>query len=230
VQTNMRHAGALRIDHILGLRRLFWVPNGATPAEGAYIQAPMENLFAELALESHRAKCMVIGEDLGTVPPGLREAMEDHAILRNRVLLLDYDHNGFPSAASYPVLCATSVASHDMPTLAGWKLGADIAERAELGMFDAATAAQERTSRAAAITALDQIAGGTDPEAVHAHIARTPSLIATAQIEDLAHETTSVNLPGTDRERPNWRRKITPPIDEIETGIIKAMEAQRSSV
>jgi len=230
VQTNMRHAGALRIDHILGLRRLFWVPNGATPAEGAYVQAPMENLFAELALESHRAKCMVIGEDLGTVPPGLREAMEDHAILRNRVLLLDYDHNGFPSAAGYPVLCATSVASHDMPTLAGWKLGADIAERAELGMFDAATAAQERTSRAAAITALDQIAGGTDPEAVHAHIARTPSLIATAQIEDLAHETTSVNLPGTDRERPNWRRKITPPIDEIETEIIKDMEAQRSSV
>jgi len=227
VQANMRHAGALRIDHVLGLRRLFWVPNGASPAHGAYITAPMENLFAELALESHRARCMVIGEDLGTVPPGLREAMEDHAILRNRVLLLDYGDGGFPPAASYPVLCATSVSSHDMPTLLGWRHGVDIAERASLGMFDAATAEKEQASRTRAIAALAEAAGGITPAQVHAHIARTPSLIATAQIEDLAGETVSVNLPGTDRERPNWRRKIATPIEEMSTIVIAAMREER---
>ena len=228
VQSNMRHAGALRIDHAMGLRRLFWVPNGMSPADGAYVMAPMENLFAELALESHRAHCMVVGEDLGTVPPGFREAMEDDAILRNRVLLLDYEHEVFPPAGSYPVLCATSVASHDMPTLIGWEHGADISERASLGVFDAGTAAREQISREQAVTALAKVAGSLAPEAIHAHIARTPSLIATAQIEDLAGEAVSVNLPGTDRERPNWRRKIKVPIEDIGTSVIEAMRRERT--
>ena len=227
VQANMRHAGALRIDHILGLKRLFWVPGGAAPSEGAYIAAPMENLFAELALESQRHKSMVIGEDLGTVPPGLREAMADHAMLRNRVLLLDYKQNGFPPCSSYPVLCATSVSSHDLPTLAGWQASADIEERAALGLFDAPTAQAEQRSRRAAIGALERFAGSLDPAAIHGRVAQTPSLIATAQIEDLAGEAVAVNLPGTDRERPNWRRKIGVPLDRIDAGILEKMAQER---
>jgi glycogen operon protein len=227
IQANMRHAGGLRIDHILGLRRLFWVPNGAKASEGAYVTMPMEQFFAELALESHRAQCLVIGEDLGTVAPGLREAMQDHAILRNRMLLLDYEHGAFPPAASYPVLCATAVSSHDLPTLAGWRQAADITERETLGLFDPTTAARERAARTDAIKALANAAHGDSPEAVHAFVASTPSLIATAQIEDLAGETVSVNLPGTDQERPNWRRRMAVGIEKIPTRVIEAMRKVR---
>src|SRR5271166_2109011 len=126
---NMRHAGLLRIDHAMGLARLFLIPNGAKPAEGAYLTYPFDDLVGQIAFESQRAKCMVIGEDLGTVPEGFRERLTRENIPGMRVLWFERRGAEFLPPAGYPPLSVACVATHDLATLAGWWQGADIAER-----------------------------------------------------------------------------------------------------
>jgi glycogen operon protein len=216
IGANMRHAGALRIDHVLGLARLFWVPNGAGGADGAYVANPLQDMLGELALESMRARCFVVGEDLGTVPDGLREALAANDVLSYRVLWFERDGAGFIPAARYPRQAVACVSTHDLATLAGWRAGTDIAERAALGQLDAgrAAAAQaERTREQAELAAA--IGAAPDAPAVHGFIAATPCSLVMAQADDLAGETVAVNLPGTDRERPNWRRKIAIPVPDL---------------
>ncbi|TCI00544.1 glycogen debranching enzyme GlgX [Roseococcus sp. SYP-B2431] len=223
VRANMRHAAALRIDHVLGLKRLFLVPDGATAAEGCYLDQPFHPWLGEVALESHRASCAVVGEDLGTVPPGLREELQEARLLSYRVLWFERDGAGFRRPQRYPVLAAACISTHDLPTLAGWWEAADIAEREALGLLDAEAAGSARADRLAerdALLAALREAGidlpGTvrdelPPElagAIHAYVAATPSLMLLVQAEDLAGERVAVNLPGTDRERPNWRRRL----------------------
>jgi glycogen operon protein len=213
---NMRHAGGLRIDHVLGLARLFWVPNGAAGADGAYVANPLRDLLGTLALESARANCFVVGEDLGTVPEGLREALAEADVLSYRVLWFERAGAAFLPAASYPRQAVACISTHDLATLAGWRAGADIAERAALGHFAPDKAAVERQARAAEQIALAATIGAPpDPPAVHGFIAGTPCCLVMAQADDLAGETMAVNLPGTDRERPNWRRKIAIPVPEL---------------
>ena len=130
----MRHAGMLRIDHAMGLTRLFVVPDGAKPAEGAYLSYPLDDLIGHVALESQRRACMVVGEDLGTVPDGFRETLTRADILGMRVLWFERRGADFLEPADYPALSIACVATHDLPTLAGWWLGADIAERLGLGL------------------------------------------------------------------------------------------------
>ncbi|MCC3245889.1 glycogen debranching protein GlgX [Methylocystis sp. WRRC1] len=230
LRANMRHAGALRIDHVMGLARLFLVPAGEKASAGAYVSYPLEALLAQLALESARARCIVVGEDLGTLPWGFRERLDAANVLSYRVVWFERRGAGFIPPQDYPRKAMACVSTHDLPTLEGWWRGADIDEKAALGLLSAQAAADERDARAADRRALlDALRGeGLIGEAkadaafddalaraLHAFAARAPALLAVAQIDDLAGETGAVNLPGTDRERPNWRRKIALRTDEL---------------
>ena len=226
LRANMRHAGALRIDHVLGLNRLFLIPDGARATEGAYLAYPRADLLGITALESQAAECLVVGEDLGTVPDGVRAAMDARGLLSYRVLWFERDGETFRPPSAYPSLAAACVSTHDLPTLAGWWIGADIAERVVLGLSNAAEAAaahaarrREKDSVLAALAGEGLIASAAayDPAApldsalagaIHAFISATPCLLDLVQADDLASETVAVNLPGTDAERPNWRRRI----------------------
>jgi glycogen debranching enzyme GlgX/4-alpha-glucanotransferase len=220
---NMRHAGLLRIDHALGLARLFWVPEGGTPADGAYVAYPLDELLGALALESEAAQCAVIGEDLGTVPDGLREKFADNGMLRYQVMLLERDGVGFKSPKTYAPNAAACASTHDLPPLAGWWDGTDIGERESLAQISADDAAHQLAQRAEEkrllISAMARDGVAIDPDfdapadvetlaAIHAWLARAPSALLLVQAEDLAGETVGQNLPGTDRERENWRRRL----------------------
>jgi glycogen operon protein len=216
---NMRHAGALRIDHVMGLSRLFLVPDGGDARDGTYLSYPLHDLLGQVALESARAACLVIGEDLGTVPPELGTALAARSVLSYRVLWFEQDHGRFRPPAAWPRLAATCVSTHDLPTFLGWWSGADIGELAALGLLDPAGAAVAREARQSAKAAIldllrqenllvDESPGEPPLVAVHALIARTPAVLALVQADDLAGERVGVNLPGTDMERPNWRRRL----------------------
>ncbi len=212
VAANARHAGALRIDHVMGLARLFCVPDGATGMEGAYVRYPFEDLLGVLALESVRARCLIVGEDLGTVPEGFRERMDAADVLSYRVLWFERDGLDFRPPAHYPAKAAACVSTHDLPTIAGWWQGADLDERESLGLLageGAVAARREREAdRAALCRALGREASGEAPtQALHAFIADSPCALVLLQADDLAGETEALNVPGTDRERPNWRRR-----------------------
>ena len=198
VRANMRHAGALRIDHVMGLRRLFLIPEGASGAEGAYLAMPFEALAAQVALESARAQCLVIGEDLGTVPFGMRDQLSAERMLSYRVLWFEQKAGVFTPPQDYPSLAAACVSTHDLPTLAGWWDGADLRERRELGLIDAAgyvaglvERASERERLCKAL--LEQGLIGAVPVsgaplddallgAVHAFVSRTRAALALAQL------------------------------------------------
>jgi len=246
---NMRHAGALRIDHVMGLARQFWIPEGASGADGAYVDFPFDDLLAVLALESGRAKCLVIGEDLGSVPEGFRERLWEAGAFSYRVLPFERDASGFTPPGAWPRPAMACVATHDLPPLAGWWDGVDIDERLDLGLMTPDEAQAARAVRADDRRALlDALAheGLSPPSAeargpltpalaaaIHAFIAASAAALAVAQVEDLAGERMAVNLPGTDRERPNWRRRIAAPLEGLfetplaET-IVAAMKAGRS--
>lgn len=222
---NMRHAGALRIDHVMGLSRLFWIPEGAAAAEGAYVGYPLEALLGVLAIESVRARCLVVGEDLGTVPEGFRERLAAADVLSYRVLWFERDGEGFADPSRYPVKAAACVSTHDLPTIAGWWNGTDIDEKQALGQLTAEAAESARSERLASKDALAAALGraGVGPgapvdgaapydvgitAAIHRYVCASPSALVMIQADDLAGETMAVNLPGTDRTRPNWRRKL----------------------
>lgn len=230
---NMRHAGALRIDHVMGLARQFWVPDGADGSEGAYVAFPFDDLRGVVALESVRARCLVIGEDLGTVPEGFREALSAVGALSYRVLPFERDQGGFRPPSAYPHKAWACVATHDLPPLAGWWEGVDIAERLNLGLIKPAEAEEARAARARdkgeLIDALTEaeLCKEIDPTcpldaelaaAIHAFIAQSAAALAIAQVEDLVGERVAVNLPGTDRERPNWRLRLGVPLETVFEG------------
>jgi glycogen operon protein len=232
IRANMRHAAALRIDHVLGLRRLFLVPEGAKGSEGAYLAYPFRELLGQIALESQRARCLVVGEDLGTVPEGMGEALQEARVLSYRVLWFERQEARFKPPETWPARAAACVSTHDLPTLEGWWSGADLAERAGLGLLaDLAVGQAERARDRAELCALLDAEGllpeGAGPDAamddalaaaVHALVARTRSALLLVQAEDLAGERVAVNLPGTDRERPNWRRRLPIPAARLAEG------------
>ncbi|MDR3493455.1 MAG: glycogen debranching protein GlgX [Ancalomicrobiaceae bacterium] len=229
IAANMVHAGALRIDHAMGLRRLFVVPDGASGKDGAYVDMPFGDLLGLTALESQRAKCIVVGEDLGTVPDGFRERLAEADVLSYKVLWFERqgaNFRDFTPPKFWPARSAACVSTHDLATLAGWWQGADIAEKFGLDFLSAEAVAGARAIREEEKAALggllvaekllpivpDPLKPLTDEAiaAVHALVFAAPSVIALAQLDDLVGETRAVNLPGTDRERPNWRRKLSP--------------------
>ncbi|MGE0357413.1 MAG: malto-oligosyltrehalose synthase [Burkholderiales bacterium] len=227
---NMREAGALRIDHVMGLMRLFWNPRGAGAGEGGYVHYAFDELLAIVALESHRNRCLVIGEDLGTVPDEVRAGLARIGVLSYRLLYFERANDGaFRPAADYPAEALVAVSTHDLATLAGWWEGRDLAVRRELGLFPANSTyekqlvdrAQERVRLMLALEHAGLLPEGTvvDPagsqaltealgEAVHAFVASTPSRVMMVQLEDALGATAQANLPGTTSEHPNWRRKL----------------------
>src|SRR5208283_3626892 len=197
---------------------------GAGANDGAYVTYPVQDLLAQVALQSQRARCLVVGEDLGTVPEGKSATLAACNILSYSVLWFQRRDGRIRPPPEWRRLAAACVSTHDLPTLAGWWEGADIAEKHALTMLDDAAAEHARIERAAEKTALvlqlrdegwlhdDVDTSRPLPEsvakAVHAFVAATPALLALVQADDLAGETEAVNLPGTDRERPNWRRRL----------------------
>ncbi len=225
LSANMKHAGALRIDHAMGLQRLFWVPDGASGEHGAYVGYDLERNLADVALESHRARCLVIGEDLGTVPDGFRDRLDAADVLSYRVMFFEREGLRFQPRGDYPSKAVACVATHDLPTLAGWWNGADFTERGAIGHMtreDADRAALDREAEKRLFAEAVGVEVG-DGEAVsravidaaHRFVAETPCMLAVAQAEDLVGETVAVNLPGTSHERPNWQRKLEPDVTEI---------------
>jgi glycogen debranching enzyme GlgX/4-alpha-glucanotransferase len=228
---NMRHAGLLRLDHAMGLARLFIIPDGAKPAAGAYVGYPLNDLVGNLALESHRRRCMVVGEDLGTVPEGLRETLTSANIIGMRVLWFERNGADFLAPSTYPALAVACASTHDLPTLAGWWNGIDIAEQMSLGLIsldDAQKRIGERSAEKRALVAaltqagliareIDFVAPVSDAfaGAVHAWLASAGSMLASAQVDDLAGQRVGTNLPGTNNERPNWRHRLERSIDTL---------------
>ena len=245
---NMAHAGMLRIDHAMGLQRLFLIPAGAKPADGAYLAYPLDDLIGQVAFESQRAKCIVVGEDLGTVAEGFRARLAQAKILGMRVLWFERRGAEVSPTAAYPPLSVACVATHDLPTLAGWWGGADIAEKLTLGLLTLRAAGEaiaarreEKRGLIAALLSAGLIASAPPEDAplddaiaaaAHALVGGSGSLLASAQFDDLVGETVATNLPGTDHERPNWRLKLGPDVPSAFAGararaIITALAAGR---
>jgi len=226
LRANMRHAAALRLDHVMGLMRLFWIPRGAPIGNGAYVSYPFDDILGIVALESVRNRCAVIGEDLGTVPDEFRDRMARERLLSYRVVYFEKWPTGlFKRPDTYPPLALVTATTHDMPTVAGHWLGLDVEARARAGVFgDGAEAerqgrAEERRMLAGALAdqnlpaiAADAPACGesleTLTDAVHRFAARTPSQLLMINPGDLTGETSQINLPGTVNEHPNWCRRM----------------------
>jgi len=233
---NMRHAGALRIDHAMALTRLFWVPDGAPALAGAYVAYPVDDLLGIVALNSRRAECMVVGEDLGVVPDGLREKLSAHDLLSYRVVPFEREASRFRRAASYPAKAVACASSHDLPPLAAWWRGHDLEIEQALGRHVGGDAAATRVADKARLAEAFEEAGvALDPstddtaavvDAAHAFLAATPCLVALMQLDDLTGETEPLNVPGTDTERPNWRRRLSQTVEEIAAGNIPARMAK----
>jgi (1->4)-alpha-D-glucan 1-alpha-D-glucosylmutase len=224
LRANMRHAGALRIDHVMALMRLYLIAPESDAAQGAYVHYAFEELLAAVAIESHRHRCLVIGEDLGTVPDAIRAALAAAGVLSYRLLYFEREADGgFRPPADFPALALVAASTHDLPTLAGWWEERDLALRESL-FAGAAPAAAQRTQRARDRSALLDLlvrerlwpAAAEPPPllnerlsgAIHAHVARTNAAIAVVQPEDIFGAREQVNLPGTTNEHPNWRRKL----------------------
>lgn len=231
LRANMRHAGALRVDHVMGLMRLFWVPPGRPATEGAYVRYPFADLLGILALESVRNSCLVIGEDLGTVPDEVREALGPLGVLSYRLFYFERAEDGsFEPPGELPRQSLVAPATHDLPTLAAWWRGRDIALRAELGLFpderereeQLAERSRDRVRLLAALgregllpegvdAGLKEIPDELTPElmiAIHRYLARSPAMVLAFQLEDVLGQLEQVNLPGTTGEHPNWMRRL----------------------
>ena len=235
LRANMNQPGALRLDHVMGLRRLFWIPRGGKAADGAYLAYPFEDLLGILALESHRNRCLVIGEDLGTVPDEVRHAMFRERILSYKVLIFEREHGGdFKAPQRFEPQALVAASTHDLPTLAGFWTGRDVALRERLGLFantgqrDAElwNRGEDRQRLLAALAREGVAPVWTDApsaaamprglaQAVHAYLARTPCKVLVVQVEDVLGVDTPVNIPGTSAEYPNWRRRLPANLEDI---------------
>lgn len=257
LRANMRHSGALRIDHVMGLMRVFWVPAGVPAAEGAYVHYPFEDMLGIVALESQRNRCLVVGEDIGTVPDGFRPRLADAGVLSYRPFFFERQPDGsFMPPAGYPHQALVAVSTHDLPTLRGFWKGADLDIRSELKLFPSdelrermvVQRAQERARLLVALQREQLLPAdvGVHPvavpditpalaDAVHAFLARTPAQILMVQAEDVMGVVEQPNLPGTlGHEHPNWRRRLPLPLedwagDERFAGVADAIRRERSS-
>ncbi|MGY3572232.1 4-alpha-glucanotransferase [Vibrio paucivorans] len=237
LRANMKHCGSLRIDHVLGLLRLWWIPKGEDATQGAYIYYPVEDMLAILALESHRHQCSVIGEDLGTVPDEIVDILRDAGVHSYKVFFFETseDDGGYISPAHYAEQSMSALCTHDMPTLRGFwhcddlKMGREIGlypdEKQLEALFDDRLKSKqgildsvawhgylpEGVGRDASKVPMDSYLS----EALQLHVAAGSSTLLSVQLEDWLEMDKPVNIPGTVNEYPNWRRKLSMNLDEI---------------
>jgi glycogen operon protein len=218
----MDGAGGLRIDHVMALERLFWVPRGGRAADGAYVAYPLDELLRVVAAQSALNRCLVIGEDLGTVRDGLRERLTATGILSYRVAWFERAPDGtLADPSTLPSLAAVCASTHDLPTVDGWALGLDIDEREAGGALDAGIAARLREERAADLLRLeaglarDGITGEDLTERLHRWLAVSRARLAIVQLEDVAGLARQPNLPGTPDCAPNWRQRLPLPLETL---------------
>lgn len=231
---SMRHSGAIRLDHVLGLKRLYLVPRGFKPDNGAYVQMPFEALLATVARESAAHKCIVIGEDLGTVPEGFRETMQDFGIWSYLVMMFERDDAGhFRPVDHYRPNALVTLNTHDLSTYAGWRSFSDLKMKRSLGLDPG----ENDQARWDALGLLDEIlrANGiraNDVYSVLAFLSRTPSRLLAVSLEDLLGVIDQPNIPGTIDEHPNWRQRLPVTLDKIASKVdlaaLKAATRERS--
>lgn len=237
LRANMKHCGALRIDHVLGLLRLWWIPKGENATQGAYIYYPVKDMLAILSLESHRHQCSVIGEDLGTVPDEIVALLRDAGVHSYKVFFFETskEDGGFISPTHYAEQSMAALCTHDMPTLRGFWHCDDLKMGREIGLYPDEAQLQELFTdrlkckqgilnsvdwhgylpagigRDAQLVPMDSYLS----EALQLHVAAGSSALLSVQLEDWLEMDKPVNIPGTVNEYPNWRRKLSMNLDEI---------------
>ncbi len=234
IRQNMKHAGALRIDHALGLFRMFWIPSGLSPKEGAYVTYPAEDLLRIIALESVRSKVVVVAEDLGTLEDSFREMLQSFDMLSYRLFYFErnYPDPSFRQPDAYPVGALCAVTTHDLPTLYGFWQGKDIETKKSLGMYqdedqwkhDLVIRARNRELLIAALRGKGLISDAESPdgpmtpelcEAIYRYLALTPCRMLLVSLDDVIGTIEQQNLPGTVDKHPNWKQKTPLTLQEI---------------
>lgn len=212
----MRDRGGIRIDHILGWQRLWVVPDGAGAGQGAYLRYPLQDLLNIAAIESWRSRCIVIGEDLGVVPPGIRQTLAARGVLGMDVLPFARDEDGgFLSPGAWRADAVAMTGTHDLPTLVGWRRGLDLGWRHRLGELDEEGLRQQAAERSADIARLDEAMKGraldeiSGRRAALEYVGASPSALALLPVEDALGMAEQVNLPGTVGVHPNWRQRLS---------------------
>ena len=219
LRANLAHVGGLRIDHAMGLQRLWVIPQGAPPEAGAYLSYPCTDLLRLLCLEATRHEALIIGEDLGTVPPGFSEDLARRNILGMRVLYFEQEKQGFRPLAQWSDEALATSTTHDLPSIIGWLEGRDIQRRLDSGHIDEERACEDRAQREADRQALVEALvaegllqdGENDPDdlldACVEFLGRTPAPLVIVPLEDILGHPEQPNLPGPGDRHPNWRRR-----------------------
>lgn len=214
LRSAMCHSAGLRIDHVMGLFRLFWIPAGASPQKGTYVRYNADEMLSVLALESVRARAFVAGEDLGTVEPGVRDKLAQFRILSYRLLWFEES-----SPAQYPELSLASISTHDLPTVAGVWSGADLEEQKEVGTKANEDGMARNRRQLQEITGVSENAPVAEViEKAHEALAQAPSRVILASLDDALGVERRPNLPGiANDKRPNWSIPLPKSLEEIET-------------
>jgi 4-alpha-glucanotransferase len=214
--STMRYAGAIRLDHALGLQRMFMIPHACGASEGAYVRFPFEALLRIIAQESSHSHCIVIGEDLGTVPEGFRDVLARWGLWTYCVMLFERGDGGcFRPPEIYPAEALATFNTHDLPTLRGWFEAHDLRVKRAIGL-DLGETDNARSHARQMLAAMFRERGFTgDVAAVAAFLAATPSRLVTIALDDVAGALDQINIPGTVAQHPNWRRKLPVLLEEI---------------
>jgi 4-alpha-glucanotransferase len=213
IRASLRHAGALRIDHALGLARLYWVPDGVDPADGVYVRYPFADLLDVIARESVAANAYVVAEDLGTSAPDILEALAERGLLSYRLVWFEEKE-----PAEYPELAMAAVTTHDLPTIAGLWSGRDLEEQLKIGLQPNVKGWEEIRARLAVFAGVDAHGDVADViVGAHRGLAGAPSLLVSATLDDAIAVVERPNMPGTMTEWPNWCLALPIPLEELET-------------
>jgi 4-alpha-glucanotransferase len=234
IEASARYAGAIRLDHVMGLARLFLVPSGFAARDGAYVTMPLDPLLGVTALESQARRCIVVGEDLGTVPEGFRETLRDRGVWSYQVMMFEREHDGgFKRPDWYAANALVTFNTHDLPSYAGWRSAHDLRAKRALGIDPGET----EDERHRAVSALDRALAengiqGTGFAAVVEFLSRTPARVLSVALDDILGVVDQINVPGTVDEHPNWRRRLPVSIEDIaasyQAANMRAALAQRS--
>jgi 4-alpha-glucanotransferase len=233
LRASMRYAGAIRLDHVLGLKRLYFIPAGLPPDQGAYVRMPFEQLLEVTAEESAANRCIVVGEDLGTVPEGFREQVAQFGLWSYQVMLFERDWRGeFRPPEHYAERALVTFATHDLPTFAGWLTQHDLRMR-EAASLPSGETGEERAQAVAALQEALRRRGfaACDFPSVAGYLASSPTRLLAIALEDVLEVRDQANVPGTIGEHPNWRRKLPVELerlrDDPRLGAIARVAAER---